>query len=155
MSAHKKILAAVASIRNQIREIELLAEPPHMKGYQFEKDFLAECRSRGLDAGKASGGGHVDLVVAGRRVQCKHVTPNDAGDVFIQPGQRSYYLPTDFDVLAMKSDESLYIIPMQSLPMTNGHVRIQVRPVSLTMWIDAWGVFTGDGVPQPRTLFDM
>ena len=152
MSVSREILQAVQEIRRAIGVIETLSDPPHMKGYAFEKHFLFECRRRGLRACKQSGG-HVDLLVVGKRVQCKCVTPNSSGQVFIQPGQRTWYLPEDFDVLAMKCGEITYIIPMECLPKTNGHVRIQIRPTSFRRFIDAWGVFSGDVMLLEQSLF--
>jgi hypothetical protein len=155
MSSHKRIIESIAAIRAHLRDIETLGEPPHIKGYRFESEFLEECKSRRLDAKKARGAQHYDLLVCGLRVQCKCVVPNDIGLVFIQPGQRTWYVTTDFDVLAMKCLEVTYIIPMESLPMSNGHVRIGIKPSGLHRWVSAWDVFSGDRVgKQEKTLFD-
>jgi len=155
MSSHKRIMQAVAAIRAHLRDIETLGEPPHLKGYRFESEFLKECRSRGLDASKAKGGSHFDVIVNGLRVQCKCVVPNDSGHVFIQPGQRTWYLPSDFDVLAMRCLSVTYIVPMSAMPMSNGHVRIGIKPSSMKQWESAWCVFSGDPAAKPeKTLFD-
>lgn len=153
MSIRKQLIDAVGDIRKALSVIETFSEPPHMKGYRFEKHFMTECRLRGLKAHKVTGG-HVDMRVCGKRVQCKCVTPNANGDVFIQPGQRTWYLPSDFDVLAMQCADSIYIIPMDSLPKTNGHVRIQLKPFRMRRFINAWGVFLGNEVAAEPTLFD-
>lgn len=153
VSERKKLVAVVADIRRALDVIEALSEPPHMKGYAFEKEFAAECRRRGLRVSKRSGG-HVDMCVCGKRVQCKCVTANDSGQVFIQPGQRTWYEQSDFDVLAMKCGGCLYIIPMENLPKTNGHVRIQIKPSSFRRFIEAWNVFTADGFVSEPSLFD-
>jgi hypothetical protein len=150
----REMLQAVAAIKNALLVIEQHAEPPHMKGYRFEKEFVQACRARGLKTRKPSCQGHVDVVVNGKRVQCKHVTQNDVGQVFIQPGQRTWYEQQDFDVLAMKCNESVYIIPMSSLPKTNGHVRIQIKPRAYRRFIDFWQAFDGgDAMPASTTEF--
>lgn len=140
----RELLQAVAAIKNALLVIEQSAEPPHMKGYRFEKEFVQACRSKGMRTRKPSRQGHVDVVVNGKRVQCKHVTENNVGQVFIQPGQRTWYEPEDFDVLAMKCKEAIYIIPMSSLPKTNGHVRIQLKPRAYRRFIDFWEALAGD-----------
>ena len=152
MSERKKLIAAVADARRALDVIETFSEPPHMKGYAFEKEFAAECRSRGMRVARRAGG-HIDMRVCGKRVQCKSLTPNQSGQVFLQPGQRTWYEHSDFDVLAMKCEGCLYIIPMASLPKTNGHVRIQIKPLSFRRFIDAWGVLNGDGVACEPSLF--
>jgi hypothetical protein len=73
------------------------------------------------------------------------VTPNHAGQVFIQPGQRTWYEESDFDVLAMRCRDDLFIVPMSCLPKTNGHVRIQLKPYAYRRFIDKWDVFDGQG----------
>ena len=153
MNHRQKLVAAVNDIRRALSVIETFGDPPHMKGYAFEREFTSECRKRGFRVVRRTGG-HVDMCVCGKRVQCKCVTPNQSGQVFIQPGQRTWYEPSDFDVLAMKSDESLYIIPVEHLPKTNGHIRIQIKPASFRRFIDAWGVFTGEGFTAEPSLFD-
>jgi len=140
----KEIVSAIAAIKGALSVIETHSQPPHMKGYEFEKQFVGECRARGLRTKKPPRQGHVDVLVNGVRVQCKHVTPNEAGQVFIQPGQRTWYEEDDFDVLAMKCSGRLYIIPMASLPKTNGHVRIQIKPLSYTRFVDCWEVLDGE-----------
>lgn len=153
MSRRQKLLSAVNDIRRALGVIETFGDPPHIKGYAFEKEFALECRKRGLRVVRRTGG-HVDMCVCGKRVQCKCVTPNQLGQVFIQPGQRTWYEPSDFDVLAMKSNDNLYIIPMECLPKTNSHVRIQIRPSSFRRFIDAWDVFTSDKCVSEPSLFD-
>ena len=146
----RELLDALAAIRNALSVIESHAEPPHMKGYAFEKQFMRECRQRGMRVSKSSKSSHVDMVVNGQRVQCKCVTPNTIGQVFIQPGQRTWYLQDDFDVLAMSCMSNLYLVPAQSLPTTNGHIRIQIRPSSMRRFIDAWEVFEGLMPVEPQ-----
>lgn len=153
MSERKKLIAAVADMRRALDVIETFSKPPHMKGYAFEKEFAAECRRRGLRVVRRTGR-HVDMCVCGKRVQCKCVTANEAGQVFIQPGQRTWYEQSDFDVLAMKCSGCLYIIPMENLPKTNGHVRISIKPSSFRRFVDAWNVFDGEGFFVEPSLFD-
>lgn len=140
----KEIMSAIAAIKGALSVIESHSQPPHMKGYEFEKQFVSECRARGLRTKRPERQGRVDVLVNGIRVQCKHVTPNGAGQVFIQPGQRTWHEEDDFDVLAMKCSGRLYIIPMGSLPKTNGHVRIQIKPSSYKRFADCWEVLDGE-----------
>jgi hypothetical protein len=145
----------VSRLGELVEDAEKAAVPPHRKGYQFEKQFLAYCRQRGMTVSKKTMSSHVDLLVNGKRVQCKNLTPNAAGQVFLQPGQSTYYMTGDFDVLAMSCCGRLYLVPMQALPVTSGHVSIQVKPNSLGEWIDRWDIF-GDFVyaAKQQTMFD-
>jgi hypothetical protein len=150
MSRQSKIMDAVDSIRAALAVIADHAEPPHMKGYRFEKDFRQMCFDRSLSVDKGDGK-HVDMVCNGLRVQCKNVTPDHRGMVYLQPGQSTHYSAEDFDVLAMYDGASLYIVPVYFLPTTNGHISIQVVTASLLRWADAWSVFEGV-VPPSRQL---
>jgi|LakMenEpi03Aug12_release.lakeMendotaPanAssembly.Ray.scaffolds.fasta_scaffold131917_2 hypothetical protein len=144
----------VSHLGELIEHAEKHSAPPHMKGYHFEKQFRAHCRQRGMTVSNKTMSSHVDLLVNGKRVQCKNLTPNAAGQVFLQPGQSTYYMPEDFDVLAMSCCDCLYLVPMQALPVTGGHVCIQVKPAALGEWIDRWDVL-GDFVftDKQQTLF--
>lgn len=150
MSRERIIMEAVETITRALSVIAEHAEPPHMKGYRFEKDFRRMCFERGISVEKGDGK-HVDMICNGLRVQCKNVTPDARGLVYLQPGQRTHYLASDFDVLAMAVGQNVYIVPISFLPTTNGHVSIQVSPGSLSRWIDAWSVFDGV-VPPSRQL---
>lgn len=150
MSRELHIMEAVEAIKRALCVIVEHAEPPHMKGYRFEKDFRQMCFDRGISVEKGDGK-HVDMVCNGMRVQCKNVTPDSRGLIYLQPGQSTYYVPSDFDVLAMSSASRLYIVPSHFLPATNGHISIQVSPASLSRWVDAWSVFE-NVIPPSKQL---
>jgi hypothetical protein len=145
----------VTRLGQLVEHAERQSAPPHMKGYHFEKQFRAYCRQKGMTVSKKTLSSHVDLLVNGKRVQCKNLTPNATGQVFLQPGQSTYYMPEDFDVLALSCCDRLYLVPIQALPVTSGHVSIQVKHNSLGEWIDRWDVL-GDFVYESKqqTLFD-
>lgn len=153
--ALKNMAALCEQLSAQIADAEKHADPPHIKGYRFQKWFREECRKRRMPVRRKTGSSHVDLIVNSKRVQCKNLTPNASGQVFLQPGQSTYYMPKDFDVLAMLCCDRLYIIPIDALPKTNGHITIQIRPVRMHRWVDAWHVF-GDFVfaADQKTLFE-
>ncbi len=153
MSRKDEIIGAVDAIRGLLSLIEQQAEPPHMKGYEFERQFSLMCEERGIYVSRGDRQ-HVDRVANGLRVQCKNVTPDERGVVYIQPGQRTHYEVTDFDVLAMLAGGNVYLVPMEFLPKTNGHVSIQVSVHGLCRWRDAWCVFVGSNPPdKQKTLF--
>jgi hypothetical protein len=144
----------VSRLGELIEDAEKHAEPPHLKGYKFEKQFRAYCRKQGMTVSNKTFSSHVDLLVNGKRVQCKNLTPNASGQVFLQPGQSTWYMPDDFDVLAMSCCGTLYLVPIQALPLTAGHICIQVKPKSLSEWINRWDVFGKfEFIPQQQTLF--
>jgi hypothetical protein len=155
----RSVLEKIGNLASQlvelVEEAERHADPPHIKGYRFEKQFMAICRQRRMSVTRRTESSHVDLLVNGKRVQCKNLSPNAAGQVFLQPGQSTYYMPEDFDILAMFCCGRLYLVPMQALPVTSGHVSIQVKPNSLSEWVDRWDVF-GDFVytSKQQTMFD-
>lgn len=150
MSRERIIMSAVDDISRALSVIAEHAEPPHMKGYRFEKEFRRMCCERGI-AVERGDGKHVDLVCNGKRVQCKNLSPDDRGFVYLQPGQRTHYFASDFDVLAMSASSMLYIVPISCLPTTNGHVSITIKAESLFRWVDAWSVFEG-AVPPSQQL---
>ena len=142
----KKLMNELIGLGAQLQELLLEAakhtDPPHRKGYQFQKWFAQECRNRGMRVRrKKTGSSHVDLIANGKRVQCKHFTPLQSGLVYVQPGRSSYYSPKDFDVLAMRCDETLYLIPIEALPITKkGHIAKQTYPNQFAQFVDAWHV---------------
>ena len=150
MSSHINILDEVATSIRALQRIGALAAHPHMKGYEFEKDFVRQCIERGLDATRVKSGGHTDILVGGKRVQCKCLTPSTDGSVWIQPGSGSNYRPGDFDVLAMLSQGITYIIPASELLMTGDHIRSKVKPSVYSDWADAWEVFDGSDFVRRR-----
>jgi hypothetical protein len=154
-SVLQKIGELASQLGDLVQDAERHSEPPHMKGYRFEKQFRALCRRKGMLVSSKTCSSHVDLLVNGKRVQCKNLTPNSAGQVYLQPGQSTYYMPDDFDVLAMSCLGVLYLVPIQALPVTGGHVCIQVKPNTLREWIDRWDVL-GEfrHLATQQTLFD-
>ena len=152
MNRKNALLTAVDQIRGALLLIEEHAEPPHMKGYKFEKQFCSMCIDRGIDV-RPGDGQHVDVFANGMRVQCKNVTPDFRGIVYVQPGQSTYYYESDFDVLAMYAGGDLYIVPMEFIPKTRGHVSIQLNVGGLSRWIEAWSVFSGLNPPEKQMTF--
>lgn len=150
MSSQFNIFDEAAIAIRALQRIVALAAPPHIKGYEFERDFERQCIERGLDAKRVIRGGHTDIMVGSKRVQCKCLTPSNEGTVSISPGNHSHYLPGDFDVLVMLSEGITYIVPASELLMTGDKIRIKIKPSVYSDWADAWEVFDGSDFVRRR-----
>lgn len=137
----QKFSDVVMQLQELLVDAEAMSEPPHIKGYRWQSEFHAMCVKRRLPVRTKTKSHHVDRIVNGKRVQCKALTKNCDGAVYLAPGSRAYYMPDDFDILALMCDSTLYLIPMLALQKVNGHVSICLRPASHSKWIDAWHVF--------------
>jgi hypothetical protein len=114
------------------------------QGFAFEFEFVVMARSRGYKARRIAGCMPHDVVVASKRVQCKHKLFDENGRVGIARGQKKYRLG-DFDVLALLWKGVLYLIPADSLKSSGETLLTKIKPQSFHDWIDAWHVF---GLPQ-------
>ena len=116
-------------------------DAPHIKGYDFEKRFAFVCKSRGMDVIRV-GSGHFDYIVNGLRIQCKCLTPNLEGIIYVQPGSGPAYHPGSFDALALETPDGLHIIPEQDIPRTKRSRMLRsALPVSFfESYMNAWWV---------------
>lgn len=126
-----------------------------VQGFAFEKEFVAMAQARGYKARRIHGQRPHDAVVGSKRVQCKDKRFDEQGRVRIARGQHKYKRGA-WDVLALRWNGDLYLIPESLLHSTGGTLLTKICPRSFRKWIDAWHVF--DGVElieeQPR-LFEV
>jgi hypothetical protein len=112
-----------------------------VKGYSFERRFAAMCESRGMHVVRA-GPGHFDYIVNCLRVQCKCNTPGLTGRVNVQPGDCSAYEVGSFDALAIETQNRLYLVPAEDMPLSkkSGRIAPTVSLEFLSSYLDAWWV---------------
>ena len=122
------------------------------RGHSFEKELVAMCVSRGLNARRVRRQCSVDLVINGKRVQCKH-TDASCGAVRAYGGRKMSYDVNAFDVLAVSAKGSFFFVPTHAIPRSMGKLRNSIRLSSIRKWRDAWHVFDGAFQHKERTLF--
>jgi hypothetical protein len=124
------------------------------RGFAFERDFVSMALARGYSARRIHGHKPHDAVVSGKRVQCKDKVFDEQGRVRIAKGQHKYKQGA-WDVLALRWNGVLYLIPERLLRRQGGTMVTVIRPRLFRKWIDAWHVFDGvaASAEQP-TLFE-
>jgi hypothetical protein len=128
---------------------------PRDIGSKFEAEFVAMAISHGYSAKQIHGSKPHDAVVSGLRVQCKEKSFHEQGRVRIAKGQKRYR-HGDWDVLALRFQDNLYLIPSHRLRMPGGTIKTVIRPRFFTRFIDAWSVFDGaERQHEERMLFDI
>lgn len=146
------LLEALASAEHAILP---LIEDSHEKGTRWEREFSGMAADRGLAV--EDGAGREDLVVAGVRVQCKHIDALRSGDTLdianMRPvgannGHRGYMIG-EYDVLALRHGDGVYLIPATWLDAGNGTLASRIRLSLIGQFRDAWEVFdTGYAAPR-------
>lgn len=112
----------------------------HKKGYEFEKLFVDLCFERGIEC-KRVGRGHYDFIANGLRIQAKALTPDQSGDVYVQPGSGPYYPRNSFDVLAVKIPSGVCLIPEADISSTkSGFLKATLNVSFLNRYLNAWWV---------------
>lgn len=112
------------------------------KGFAFERWVVGEASVRGLRAALWSGGGPVDCVINGHRVQCKclsWVCDANGKRVCMSGDKWRRYKADDFDVLAIKSGGRLFFVPSLSIT-SRGLVRTTLSESQLAAWENRWDV---------------
>lgn len=124
------------------------------RGFAFEREFVDMARANGYAARRIYGHKPHDAVVGTKRVQCKDKLFHEHGRVRIARGQHKYKQGS-WDVLALRFQGVLYLIPERLLRSGGGTMLTVIKPGSFRRWIDAWHVFDGEPalVDQP-TLFE-
>jgi hypothetical protein len=128
---------------------------PRDIGSKFEAEFVAMANRNGYSAKQIHGSKPHDAVVSGLRVQCKEKAFHEQGRVRIAKGQKRYR-HGDWDVLALRFQGNLYLIPEYRLRMPGGTIKTVIRPRFFTRFIEAWSVFDGaERQQEERMLFDI
>ncbi len=97
----------------------------------------------------------VDRVVAGKRVQCKWVSPKEGGYVDISTHNSAYKFD-DFDVLALKTVGKIYLIPPVNLQSSiKGILKRNIYPRDYEEFIDNWSIFNPGYEPPTPPLFEV
>lgn len=121
------------------------------RGFKFEREFVAMAKSRGYKARRVAGHRPHDALVGSKRVQCKDKSFDDHGRVRIARGQHKY-TRGDWDVLALRWNGELYLIPEQLLRSTGTTLLTVIKPRVFRKWVDAWQVFDGTPIVDEQTL---
>jgi hypothetical protein len=126
-----------------------------IRGLSFEKELLEMCAARGLKARRVRRQCSVDMIVEGKRVQCK-ATECDGSRLRLYAGNKLSYDSDAFDVLAIRVSGAIYLVPVESLRSgRRGKLKNLIKLHQIRKWRDAWGVFEGQFVGnQERCLFD-
>jgi hypothetical protein len=123
------------------------------RGFAFEREFVCMAQARGHNARRILGHKPHDAVVGGKRVQCKDKVFDEQGRVRIAKGQHKYKQGS-WDVLALRWNGVLYLIPERLLRSKGGTMLTVIRPRFFRKWINAWHVFDVATVPlEQQTLF--
>lgn len=157
ITEHKKRLIDKV-VREAVDQILLITADSHEKGRLWEEQFRYLAASQGLDVQGSDGRG--DLTVNGLVVQCKHIDATRSGDVLdianMRPvsanGNHRGYLVGEYDVLALRHYEAIYIVPSQALEAGNGTLLSRVRLSEISSYLDAWHVFSSEYVPPKRAM---
>jgi hypothetical protein len=134
--------------------VKIMADS-HQKGTAWQLEFAALAVARGLVVDGVTG--RPDLLVAGLKVQCKHIDSVRAGRIDISnmrpvkgnDGLRGY-LSHELDVLALKHLGELFLIPKASICNSRGVISKSVNTSFIPQFRDNWGVFCRDYVVPAR-----
>lgn len=132
-----------------------LTEDSHRKGARWEEDFARMAHERGFAVGTVIG--RADLLVNGKRVQCKNCDMEKNGWVDISNrmpvksnGGLRGYLASEVDVVALRHRDRVYLIPSAVLANESGVLQSRVQTDRLGPFVDGWGIFETGYVP-PET----
>lgn len=145
-------------MREAGERIWLLLSDSHEKGRRWEGDFQSLAAARGLAVEPGNGRG--DKKINGRIVQCKHIDATRSGDTLdianMRPvganGGHRGYLVGEYDVLALRHHDSIYLIPAQYLDAGDGFLSGRVRLSEIEVFRDAWHVFGVDYTPAKKAM---
>ena len=142
-------------LREAGERIFLLLADSHEKGRRWEQEVESSAKSLGLvvEAGRGRG----DLRINGLVVQCKHIDAVRGGDVLdianMRPvganGNHRGYLVGEYDVLALRHHDAVYLVPAVCLDAGDGTLRSRVRLSEIEAFRDSWDVF-GDNYTPPK-----
>lgn len=100
-----------------------------------------------------------DRIVEGLRVQCKQRRTLPSGKVKLcfcarasRGSKKEAYLIGEFDVLALRCDGVVYIIPAWAIEAGDGvTMKNELCPRDYAAFVDNWDVFRGSGVAREAT----
>jgi len=122
-------------------------------GVSFEKELFATCVSRGLNVKKQKRRGDVDLIVNGKKVQCK-AKNGCTSKIKLYGGNKLSYDQNAFDVLAVRVGDKTFFVPSGALRGSQrGKLKSQLKVSAIRKWQDAWHVFDSHAHVEERTLF--
>lgn len=128
------------------------SQDSHRKGKQWEHEFSEMCKSRGLCVEESRG--REDKNVGGLKVQCKAIDRVHDGWIDIanmRPvkanGGTRGYLRCEVDVVALRSQGRVYLIPADWLLCDGGTIRGRVKAADVRKFQDNWSVFDADYEP--------
>lgn len=98
-------------------------------GWQWEDEFRAICELQGFECSKPPLGDQYDLLVNNKRVQCKFTIYDDRIDLRSKRGatgcKNRHYDNNDFDILALNSNMTIYIVPISSILVEEDLTRVK------------------------------
>lgn len=137
-----------------LNHMQSSAPDSHRKGKQWEHEFSEMCKSRGLCVEESCG--REDKNVGGLKVQCKAIDRVQNGWIDIanmRPvkanGGTRGYLRREVDVVALRSQGAVYLIPADWLLRDDGTIRGRVKAADVRQFQDNWSVFDADYQPPP------
>lgn len=143
-------------LQDAAERIWVLLSDSHQKGQKWQADMEALAAERGLAVEPTDGRG--DMKINGLVVQCKHIDAIRSADTLdianMRPveannGHRGY-VTGEYDVLALRHHESLYLIPAAWLDTGSGTLASRVRLSEIGQFRDGWAVFCNDYEPPSR-----
>jgi len=127
----------------------------HQKGMAWQLRFAELARSRGLVVD--DGAGRADLLVSGKKVQCKNIDAVRDGMIDISNmrpvkanGNFRGYLAHELEVLALLHCGSIYLIPQESICDERGVIAGRVSRLFVSQFQENWSVFDFDYRPPAR-----
>lgn len=136
--------------------IWLLLSDSHQKGQRWESEVATLATERGLAVEPSDGRG--DMKVNGLVVQCKHIDAVRSGGAIdianMRPveannGHRGYMVG-EYDVLALRHHDGVYLIPAAWLDTGDGTLASHVRLCGIDQFRDGWSVFANGYQPPIR-----
>lgn len=125
-------------------------------GFQWERELVALAVSRGYACRLAGKLRSYDVLLNGKKVQCKRKDYEDpCGGVRVAKGQNKYKAH-EYDVLALNFRGRMFFIPSTSLVMPTGTLATKIYLRKFLRYENNWSVFDGkscEHVEQQRTMF--
>jgi hypothetical protein len=85
-------------------------------GWHWEDEFKTLCELHSLECIRAPLNSRYDVMVNSNKVQCKFTSSSSRIDIRNKNKEENRrYKPCDFDFMAIKSNENIYIVPISSL----------------------------------------
>lgn len=134
--------------------------PLKRAGKRWERKFSRLAAEMGFKVSEPEGKSlPFDRVVQGLRVQCKQRKTLPNGKVKLcfcarasRGSKKEAYLLNEFDVLALRCEGVVYIIPSWAIESGDGvTMKNEICPKDYATFADNWGAFRGEGVCHTAT----